>query len=88
VGDAGEIGAQQVTLIVEPLFSQSGRFQEKKDFGGKPKSLSELRWCRRRDLNPHGFPHHPLKKPTVMTMEAIIAYKSPIYRISRISLLQ
>src|SRR3990170_3292803 len=18
-------------------------------------------WCRRRDLNPHGFPHHPLK---------------------------
>jgi hypothetical protein len=22
-----------------------------------------LRWCRRRDLNPHGFPHHPLKPP-------------------------
>jgi len=19
-------------------------------------------WCRRRDLNPHGFPHHPLKQ--------------------------
>jgi hypothetical protein len=39
VGDAGEIGAQQVTLIVEPVFSQSGRFQEKRDSGVKPKSL-------------------------------------------------
>jgi hypothetical protein len=39
VGDAGEIGAQQVTLIVEPVISQSGRFQEKRDSGVKPKSL-------------------------------------------------
>ena len=21
-----------------------------------------IRWCRRRDLNPHGFPHTPLKR--------------------------
>ena len=27
----------------------------------KPDSLSDSEWCRRRDLNPHGFPHHPLK---------------------------
>lgn len=39
VGNAGEIGAQQVTLIVQPVFSQSGRFHKKRDFGGKPKSL-------------------------------------------------
>jgi hypothetical protein len=39
VGDAGEFGAQQVTLFVEPLFSHSGRIHEKRDFGGKPKSL-------------------------------------------------
>jgi hypothetical protein len=30
------------------------------------------------DSNPHGFPHHPLKKPIVMSMETIIVYKSPI----------
>ena len=34
----------------EPLFRHSGRFHEKRDLGGKPKSLLELRWCRRRDL--------------------------------------
>jgi hypothetical protein len=65
-----------------------GWFFEKRDLGEKPKSLSLLRWCRRRDLNPHGFPHHPLKKPIVMPMEAIFVYKSPHYRISGISLLQ
>ena len=27
----------------------------------KPDSLSVSEWCRRRDLNPHGSPHHPLK---------------------------
>jgi hypothetical protein len=39
VGDAGEIGAQQVTRIVEPVFSQSGRFYEKREPGAKPNSL-------------------------------------------------
>jgi hypothetical protein len=39
-------------------------------------------------LNPHGFPHHPLKKLIVVPMEAIIVYKSPSYGISGISLLQ
>jgi hypothetical protein len=34
MGNIGEIGAQQVTLIVQPVFSQSGRFHEKRDFGG------------------------------------------------------
>src|SRR3990172_1614669 len=29
--------------------SQSGRFHEKRDLGGKPKSLLLLRWCRRGD---------------------------------------
>jgi hypothetical protein len=32
------------------------------ELGARPNSLLELRWCRRRDLNPHGFPHHPLKQ--------------------------
>jgi len=64
------------------------RFHEKRDFGVKPKSLSLLEWCRRRDLNPHGFPHHPLKKLTVIPMEAIILYESPPYNISGVSLLQ
>jgi len=41
----------------EPLFSHSGRFQEKRDFGGSPKSLLGLRWCLRRDSNHCGFPH-------------------------------
>ena len=27
----------------------------------KPDSLSDSKWCRRGDSNPHGFPHHPLK---------------------------
>ncbi len=34
---------------------------EKRETGIDPDSLCLLRWCRRRDLNPHGFPHHPLK---------------------------
>lgn len=61
VGDAGEFGAQQVTLFVEPLFSHSGRIHEKRDFGFAPKSLLILRWCRRGDSNPKGFPHLPSK---------------------------
>ena len=35
--------------------------RQKKGTRKKPDSLSESSWCRRRDLNPHGFPHHPLK---------------------------
>jgi len=35
--------------------------RQKKGTRKKPDSLFLLRWCRRRDLNPHGFPHHPLK---------------------------
>ena len=42
----------------EPLFSHSVPNYEKRDLGLKPKSLLLLPWCRRRDLNPHGFPHH------------------------------
>jgi hypothetical protein len=45
----------------EPQISHSGRFHEKRDFGQKPKSLLDPKWCRRGDSNPHGFPHHPLK---------------------------
>jgi hypothetical protein len=39
LGDAGEIGAQRVTLIVEPVFRQSARFHEKKGPGVNPDSL-------------------------------------------------
>ena len=39
----------------EPEIIQSGEINEKRDFGEKPKSLSLLRWCRRRDLNPHAL---------------------------------
>jgi len=46
----------------EPLFNHSDFFHKKRDFGGKPKSLLELQWCRRRDLNPRGFPNHSLKQ--------------------------
>ena len=35
--------------------------RRKKGTRNKPDSLSDSEWCRRRDLNPHGFPHHPLK---------------------------
>jgi len=35
--------------------------RQKKGTRKKPDSLSDSEWCRRRDLNPHGFPHHPLK---------------------------
>jgi integrase len=62
--------------------------KQKKGTRKKPDSLSDSEWCRRRDLNPHGFPHHPLKKLIVIPMEAIFVYKSPSYNISRISLLQ
>src|SRR5659263_469372 len=46
----------------EPLFSHSARYYEKREPGDNPDSLYLLMWCRRRDLNPHGFPHHPLKQ--------------------------
>jgi hypothetical protein len=45
----------------EPQLSHSGRIHEKKEPGTNPDSLLLLRWCRRRDLNPHGFPHHAKK---------------------------
>ena len=34
---------------------------QKKGTRQKPDSLLDSSWCRRRDLNPHGSPHHPLK---------------------------
>ena len=46
----------------EPHVSLSGPKYEKRKLGAKPNSLSLLLWCRRRDLNPHGSPHHPLKE--------------------------
>jgi hypothetical protein len=62
--------------------------RQKKGTRKKPDSLFDSSWCRRRDLNPHGSPHHPLKKLTVIPMEAIFVYKSPHYRETGISLLQ
>jgi hypothetical protein len=46
----------------EPQISHSGLKTEKRELGAKPNSLLELRWCRRGDSNPHGFPHHPLNR--------------------------
>jgi len=47
-----------------PKSAPNDIFVEKKQKKGtrqKPDSLLDSSWCRRRDLNPHGFPHHPLK---------------------------
>jgi hypothetical protein len=55
------IAERHITAPPEPIFSHSAHFQRKRDSGGKPKSLCVLRWCRRGDSNPHGFPHHPLE---------------------------
>jgi len=43
-----------------PKSAQNPR-KVKKGTRQKPDSLSDSKWCRRRDLNPHGSPHHPLK---------------------------
>ena len=58
---AGIAGHTTRVFPREPQMSHICLFHEKRELGGKPKSLLLLRWCRRRDLNPHGFPHHPLK---------------------------
>ena len=50
---------------IRPLFST---YKMESEFLGKsPKNPDILRhsrlfWCRERDLNPHGFPHTPLKR--------------------------
>jgi hypothetical protein len=53
--------APRRTKLCEPEMSHSARFYEKKELGAKPNSLWVLRWRRRGDSNPHGFPHHHIK---------------------------
>ena len=43
----------------EPLLSHSAPHYQRRELGWRPSSLLEFAWCRRRDLNPHGFPRHP-----------------------------
>ena len=55
-------GAERTAFI--PDFHKTsirGFFGRKRGLRKRPESPLVSRWCRRRDLNPHGFPHHPLK---------------------------
>ena len=47
-------GKVSAGMFREPVFSQSGRFHEKRDSGDKPKSLYLFKWRRRGDSALHG----------------------------------